>query len=174
MDSLLDSYLRLASTGEKVAAIGPLIINKDTGQPYKHRADLRERYSETGFVISSGSIVAMDTFAAIGLMMEGLFIDYVDSEWCWRARNRGYKSFIDTTLHMPHKVGENERKVLGFPVLCAKPFRYYYVYRNILLLYRKDMYLGFGKRKVLSGTSFACFTSLSLPVGTVGKSSALC
>ena len=135
--SLLDSYLRLASTGEKVAAIGPLIINKDTGQPYKHRADLRERYSETGFVISSGSIVAMDTFAAIGLMMEGLFIDYVDSEWCWRARNRGYKSFIDTTLHMPHKVGENERKVLGFPVLCAKPFRYYYVYRNILLLYRK-------------------------------------
>lgn len=136
VDSLLDSYLRLASTGEKVATIGPLIVNKSTGQLYKNSVSLNQRYAEVDFVISSGSIVSVEVFKKNGLMIPELFIDAVDIEWCLRTKQNGYSSFIDTHLRMFHKVGEADRHILGFPVLLSKPFRYYYVYRNFFLLCR--------------------------------------
>lgn len=136
INGLLISYKGLMNIGKKVASIGPLIMNKSTGRPYKNGADLNKRYTEVDFVISSGSIVGIEVFKEVGLMIDNLFIDTVDMEWCWRARNKGYQNFMDTSLRMFHKVGEADRSVFGFPILLSKPFRYYYVYRNFFLLCR--------------------------------------
>lgn len=39
----------------------------------------------THHVMSSGSIIPLKKFREVGLYNDKLFIDFVESEWCWRA-----------------------------------------------------------------------------------------
>jgi len=86
----------------------------------------------------------MHALEAIGDMDESLFIDHVDTEWFLRAQAKGYKAFGVCSAMMEHDLGENFRKVrlFGFGrerfVPQHKPFRYYYMFRNSVALYRRD------------------------------------
>lgn len=93
------------------------------------------------FLISSGSLFSVSALQAIGGMDEGLFIDHVDTEWFLRARNSGYKAFGVGSALMQHELGE---KTLQFTLANQqrnvpqhKPFRYYYIFRNSILLYKR-------------------------------------
>jgi len=91
--------------------------------------------------ISSGSLIALETLDHVGVMDEGLFIDHVDTEWFLRARSKGYKAFGSCKAIMGHGLGENTHQVnIGGRkrnVPQHKPFRYYYIFRNSILLYKR-------------------------------------
>ena len=70
-------------------------------------------------------------------MNEGLFIDYVDIEWCLRARHRGYESFGVFAAHMRHSLGDKHIGMLGKKITLHTPARYYYQFRNPLWIYRQ-------------------------------------
>ena len=70
VEELFEAYSVVAAFDPKVAAVGPLVINKVTGMPYKSTADLSRKYSEVRELISSGSVVALQTFREVGCMME--------------------------------------------------------------------------------------------------------
>ena len=53
-----------------------------------------ELYTSADYIISSGTLIHVDAFKAVGLMMEELFIDYVDLEWGLRAKKMGYHCFV--------------------------------------------------------------------------------
>ena len=83
------------------------------------------------------SIQAINT---IGGMDEDLFIDHIDTDWFLRALSLGWRSYGICDALMEHSLGEDTRRIwLGrwryIPV--HKPFRYYYIYRNSLLLYKR-------------------------------------
>ncbi|MGI6219820.1 MAG: hypothetical protein ACOYJE_08210 [Bacteroidaceae bacterium] len=134
---LLNAYLVVAAFDPKVAVVGPLIINRSTGLPYKTKADLSRQYSEVRELISSGSVVALKTFQEVGSMMELLFIDGVDFEWCWRARSMGYRCYLATGIPMKHMVGRGGKLIFRhIHILFPAPDRYYYLYRNWQILMR--------------------------------------
>lgn len=107
---------------------------------------------EADFLISSGSLMSLKAIEEIGLMDEGLFIDHVDTEWFLRAKNKGYKAFGVCDAVMQHGLGETTHQIaiskgVGRQrnVPQHKPFRYYYIFRNSVLLYKRAYASGLWK-----------------------------
>jgi rhamnosyltransferase len=137
----------LRATGLKVAAVGPRYVDarQDNPPPFirvrggrLHRLPCPspETVNEVDYLIASGCLIAADTFAAVGLMNEALFIDYVDIEWGLRARALGYLSYGVCSATMAHDLGEQPIVVLGHAKPSHSPLRHYYHFRNACWLYR--------------------------------------
>jgi len=101
--------------------------------------------------ISSGSAITAVTFDVAGLMDEGLFLDYVDIEWCLRARARGVPILVDPASSMRHAIGDKTVEVGSLRVFVDSPVRTYYRMRNALLLLRKkDVPVIFAAKEITS------------------------
>ena len=92
----------------------------------------------TEMLISSGSLVAMPTFDALGELDGALFIDHVDTDWCLRIRHSGRWMAVVPDAHMHHQLGDRAlrlwwRRWRLLPV--HSPIRLYYTFRNSLWLY---------------------------------------
>lgn len=99
-----------------------------------------KRYVRADFLISSGTLIPVSIFDEIGKMDERLFIDHVDTDWFLRANQKGYPSYGACDAFMEHGLGEQTYKFwLGrwHYLPKHKPFRYYYIFRNSILLYKK-------------------------------------
>lgn len=105
-------------------------------------------------VIASGKILNAKYLNNIGLMDENLFIDWVDFEWCWRARKKGYKIIGNADVTIDHQLGDSS-KDLGFrEVNLRSPVRHYYITRNAFHLALRDKSLDLPHRIILFFKSF--------------------
>lgn len=148
---LVASHRQLAAAGKSVAAIGPRFRDAHSHELSSHvafgawrikRVDCEgeKPYVPVDYLITSGSLIAVDTLSKVGLMDEGLFIDHVDTEWTLRALSKGYPSYGDCMAEMHHELGEYRKRIWLFRwrnIPIHKPFRYYYIFRNSVLLYRR-------------------------------------
>ena len=122
---LRDKFIELSHTS-KIAAIGPKIIDKSS---ITGTQDSNTVY-EIDKIISSGTFTSLKNIECIGGMDEKLFIDFVDHEWCWRARFNGYNIFITSSFHLNHRIGIKNVKFWGIHLHITAPIRYFYRYRN--------------------------------------------
>lgn len=146
VSKLLDAEKSLIQSGERVAAVGPQFVDEKTGRGsfaircgifWVNKIKLDPQSSlpvETDHLIASGSLISAATIEAVGLMCEGLFIDWVDIEWALRARSFGYKSYYVPNAVMVHSVGDAVIQVLGRDVHLHSDFRNYYLLRNATYL----------------------------------------
>jgi GT2 family glycosyltransferase len=91
-------------------------------------------------VIASGSMISRELFAAIGLMAEGFFIDYVDHDFCLRARAAGYRIRLVGDAVLRHRQGnKTKRTIAGITLVTANysPLRRYHIFRNRLFVLRR-------------------------------------
>ena len=96
---------------------------------------------EADFLISSGSLIPISVIADIGGVDASLFIDHVDTEWCFRAKAKGYKLFGVQDAIMLHSLGDHRIRFWFLrwrTVPYHSPFRYYYMFRNSVLLQRRS------------------------------------
>lgn len=147
IDSLFQTYTSLQKEGYHVGAVGPRAYNKTTGTPYPHQCNyisetnLKDgtHLTEVTYVMSSLSLQRADTFKDVGLLDTSLFIDGVDSEWCWRGKNLcGLRYFVNEDIHISHQLGQGMKSVAGKKISITPPYRMFYMYRNFLWLCRKD------------------------------------
>jgi rhamnosyltransferase len=145
LQALLEEATELGNAGVKLATIGPTPINRATGLPYQERVPRPVEYLSNGRtrrrgeIISSGSLIPVGAFAAVGLLDEELFIDGVDHEWCWRAgRLHGWVVGMSERTTLSHMLGEGDRSLLGIRVKVSTPFRTYYQVRNYFILARRN------------------------------------
>lgn len=139
---LLSTYEWLNSQGIKVGAVAPLGIDVFTSQPFNYESvSIGEINNGTHHLIevfqtmSSMSLVSMDTLKTCGLMRDTLFIDGVDSEWCWRATYiDGSRHFYDRDITMQHTLGLNSYRIANHNIHITPPFRLYYQIRNYIWL----------------------------------------
>lgn len=92
------------------------------------------RPAEVDIVISSGSMVNREALDIIGMMNEDLFIDYVDTEWCLRARARGVPIKVLPDAIMMHSIGDDSLDLKYLKVPVHSPARRYYRVRNSFYL----------------------------------------
>jgi rhamnosyltransferase len=93
---------------------------------------------EASTVITAGSFVSLAAFRAIGGYRNDLFVDYVDIEFCLRARARGYRVLASRTQTMTHRIGQPVVRWIGRrPVMTTNhsAARRYYITRNRLLVW---------------------------------------
>ncbi|WP_409014959.1 glycosyltransferase family 2 protein [Caballeronia sp. LP006] len=130
--------------GERVAVTGPAYYDERLGgvTPFVRFAAWKlERIPASGnavidadFLISSGSCVNLACWDEIGPMDDALFIDFVDLEWCVRARKRGYRVVGVPWIHLKHSLGGEPISVFGRPYPSHNPLRHYYLFRNVIAL----------------------------------------
>jgi rhamnosyltransferase len=93
-------------------------------------------YAHPHYVITSGSIIPMKVLDDVGLMREELFIDFVDIEWCLRARKYGYEVVAINKVMIDHHLGDYAVSFMGHHYPIHSPLRMYYYFRNAMYLYR--------------------------------------
>lgn len=131
---LVDSHNKLYSQGKLVGLVGPVAFNKDKSieDTYHVKRKLSHDYIEVKQTLSSGSLISKETLVAVGMMEEELFIDLVDYEWCWRAKKKGFSTYIIPEIKLAHRLGEGRKKLIGLEFGIPAPIRHYYQYRNTL------------------------------------------
>lgn len=140
IDVLLHAWRQAKGEGLKVAALGPNY--KDTKGMYQSpfvkikglglaRVECNAGESvEVDHLISSGCLIDLETLRDIGPFEEQLFIDYVDTEWCLRARKKGYLLLGVGDADMQHSLGDNYLRFLHKRIPAHSPVRHYYLLRN--------------------------------------------
>ena len=93
-----------------------------------------ERIWEVDHVIASGCLMPAAALRHVGLMREDFFIDWVDVEWCLRARDHGFKVYGVCGAALEHRLGDQVAWVLGREVPLHAPWRHYYQARNVVLM----------------------------------------
>lgn len=150
VESMLEAYREAMDTsGRKVAAIGPRVINPQTRRqtPFKlfnrvvFRSDRPFHGSQHLFhadiLITSGTLIPLSCLADVGPMKASYFIDNVDLEWCFRAKSRGWALVGTDRAILYHAIGERSNDPLVRKGILAKhnPDRTYYSSRNRVHLY---------------------------------------
>ena len=152
ISKLLSAYNLLLRNNHLVSAVGPTFQDPVTGNvanfiTSKSARDCQsDNLSADGcipvdYLISSGSLIALDAIDIIGDMDELLFIDRVDTEWFFRASAKGYQAFGVSDAIMLHLLGDKTCKVwLGRwrHVPQHSPLRHYYMFRNSIFLYKRS------------------------------------
>ena len=105
----------------------------------KEEEDFQTRYIDN--CITSGSYIRLSAWKEIGGFDDKMFIDHVDTDYCYRLSLSGWKIIQTSYKGLLHEVGSNTKRkhLLGkeFVVFNHSPFRCYYIVRNQIYFARK-------------------------------------
>jgi rhamnosyltransferase len=149
VSSLLNTYNELKNAGYTVSGVGPRFINTITQakeyfysiESNKHVTDKKSKVANTyysDFMITSGALIPVSALNFIGEFESSLFIDYVDTEWNFRALSKGYRCFGTDLDIMEHSLGDKCFNCFGIKkFFLHSPIRVYYQVRNAGILKKR-------------------------------------
>ncbi|WP_289157776.1 glycosyltransferase family 2 protein [uncultured Muribaculum sp.] len=140
IEALYNEIINLNKNFSNVGALGPKIIDsysQKTSKAYSSELE-NQKYIEVPTLISSGTIVPIHVFKEVGMFDSSLFIDYVDHEWCWRCGVYGFLCFQTNQIRLNHPVGKRTISFGALRFIESSPFRYFYQYRNYLILLKRN------------------------------------
>ncbi|GAB1408469.1 rhamnosyltransferase [Thermomonas brevis] len=148
---LLEAHHALESAGLHVGAVGPAMIDADTGGAHGFHAIRgmvwRRLFPGDGNPVSchnlngSGTLMRADLYRRLGGLETGFFIDHLDTEWSFRILAHGHGLYGVPRAQFHHRMGEATRRIwwLGKrPWPQRSPRRHYYLYRNAVRLMGRD------------------------------------
>jgi rhamnosyltransferase len=149
VERLLVAWTDLGGDDGRVAAIGPSLVDRrdDRVLPFVRFGALSVKrqkrggaaYAQADFIVSSGMLTTVAMFEKIGWLDEGLFIDNVDLDWCFRATHQGLALYGVHDARLLHQIGDLKysASVCGrrYSIYQHRPLRQYYITRNRILLY---------------------------------------
>lgn len=134
----------------RIGAVGSSFTNINSGKLFpfhvvvkgsplygRRSASVEAPHVEAITLITSGTLVPTAVFDEVGLMREDFFIDCVDTEWCYRARARGYALYGTAWATMLHRMGDATLRFWFFGWIKGNvhsPLRIYYQIRNLVRL----------------------------------------
>ncbi len=162
---LINATERLLSGNAQVAAVGPRIVDvrpagsfeypfrrRRLGWPVDVKCTRTSEFVEVDFLITSGSVISLAAYEAVGPFDRDFFIDSVDMEWGFRARAYGYRLYGVCSAAMSHELGTGDSvSAFGLTILGHSPVRRYYYARNTVRMLRLS-HVGLGwKIRMLLG-----------------------
>ena len=145
------NVLEARDDAKDLAVIAPAVVNKATGVPGRFirrtgRFSFERLDCDSGILenvvwaISSGSLLNLKVYEQIGPLRDGFFIDYVDTEYCLRAGEHGYKIIVACKAHLYHHLGNQQQRTISgrshYPTFHS-PLRWYYISRNRVQMIRQ-------------------------------------
>jgi rhamnosyltransferase len=138
---------RLRATRDSFPAIARLAVIGARFRDTSGRAIETTKLESTGSlwqevesVITSGSFLSLAAYGAIGPFRNEFFIDYVDTEYCYRARALGFKIIETREPLMSHSIGAQTLHRVGWSAKWTTNHsadRRYYIARNNTVLLRE-------------------------------------
>ena len=146
---LCEAY-RETKDPERIAILAPGIFNRGLDKstyylrprfgPFYERARCDGGILESvSTVITSGSMINLMIFQELGGYREDFFMDFVDTEYCLRARMSGYKIAVACGARLEHVLGQRrEVRVIGLRLYPTfhPPQRWYTISRNRVVMIR--------------------------------------
>ena len=137
---LVLAYQNLLASGQKVGAVGPQQVDRRTGRCAPFLAPIsRQRRRvvpeadqtvEVDHLITSGCLVPVHVWRAVGPFLDELFIDYVDIEWSLRLRYRDWHLFGVGGATLTHTIGDNVAQWWAWQFPWHSSLRHYFIFRN--------------------------------------------
>lgn len=147
VEALIAASDKLGASGEAVAAVGPLIVERQTGivAPLPQIVEgkvcfhlpSREAPTRCEYLIAAGTLISMQAFETVGPMNEAYFVDQVDVEWCLRAAAAGLGVYCVPQARLDHAIGDEVVSFWMFgrrQLAVHSPMRDYFYFRNSLRL----------------------------------------
>ena len=126
-----------------IGIVGPSPVDAATGKHYETLAGRHQQIDDRDMVITSGMLVRREALAKVpGGFREDFFVDYVDVDFCLRARRDGVRIVRDLSLEMPHSIGDvRTHRFLGKQVRVGHQaeWRHYWNTRNGTILIREHL-----------------------------------
>ena len=100
---------------------------------YRRQSCLPGEARPVTIVINSGALYDLELHRVLGGFREDYFIDYVDTEYCLRARRAGYEILVACDAKLHHRWGNaRQMSILGLSTRPTfhSPLRWYYISRN--------------------------------------------
>lgn len=152
MVSKLMKYYSSDDANSRVAAIGPVTVDTRSNiksyflttcfwLPFRYIPNKKKSGNliSVSFLIASGSLINMSAISRIGGKRSNYFIDHVDTEWCLRARQNGFKLLGVHDAFLKHTLGDTVKRVwflYARHVAYHSALRDYYMFRNTIHLLR--------------------------------------
>jgi rhamnosyltransferase len=153
VERLLATEGELLARGVRVGAVGPVYYDPKLARTWPFYAfgklGVRERRCGDAqreraevvpcdLLITSGALIRRAVLERTGPLREDFFIEHVDTEWSLRARYLGFLLFGACSARMEHSLGDSvvHLPITGQRVQLYPAYRYYYAFRNALLLWR--------------------------------------
>jgi len=141
-ESMVESLLSMAQLKAQmsmrpISAIGPRYVGENRSDSFFIQYGLlkfKRLYKDA----SNGNLTPCDFLISSGA------IDHVDTEWFLRAKSKGFQAYGSFDSIMEHSLGERTHafRFLGIGrernIPEHKPFRYYYMFRNSIALYKRS------------------------------------
>ena len=138
-ENIIESNVDLLDSDTNIAIVSCVI--EDRNQKHKKpERDISNKYSEIETCITSASLTNVEIWQDVGGFDEEMFIDYVDIEYCIRARQHGYRIIRNNEVVLSHAIGNIvEKRLLWFWVTVRNhsAFRKYYQIKNLLYMHYK-------------------------------------
>ena len=143
LDHLLDPVIEGIEEIQKLAALCPTVKSKSFPEinlpSYKWNgkrflniiADNTEELIPVHSSITSGTLYQVKVLQKIRGFREDYFIDFVDHECHMRFNKAGYKMFWVHKASIFHELGTAKKDSNGEIMFTHKPWRYYYMGRNM-------------------------------------------
>ncbi len=152
---LLRAEHECAAHGKRVGAVGPTFTDAHTGLTFPFQAQVPGKFFyghlrasaaqpvvEALTLITSGKLIPAEVWRVVGPMRDDFFIDYVDIEWCHRARAAGFHLYGTVWAKMMHRMGDAQLRVWYFgwrSESAYSPLRVYYRIRNFIVLCKQNI-----------------------------------
>jgi rhamnosyltransferase len=143
VDGLLSAATAAQYAGVPVGMVAPGSVR---GLPVR-RGPILNGIQLGGEPIQSGLLIPVPVLERLGLFQSSLFIDGVDSEFYLRCEDQGLRTVLAADAALNHSLGsQSAASVFGkelslgkksLNVRTAADWRYYYLFRNRLLLARQ-------------------------------------
>ncbi|MBR3225046.1 MAG: glycosyltransferase [Atopobiaceae bacterium] len=138
-DGLVEGLL--GNMHEDVGIASPRIVDRNDVEEESYTG-VTEELSRA---ITAGSLVNLHAWRAVGGYDEGLFVDWVDYEFCDNLRVRSYRIVRVNTVTVLHELGKKEFKGVGWTFSWSRGFYRAPIYRNERSLVRRyDLMRGHG------------------------------
>jgi rhamnosyltransferase len=140
--------LDIFAKANPVTRVGIVCVDAVNGAPTLPTWTSPEGFGLVEEAIQTGFVISRECLESAGLFDERLVIDTVDTEYCLRVRDAGFRIAVAKGTDVQHALGRQvELRPFGFPVRdddgrvktyqYHSPFRRYYIARNnIDLMYR--------------------------------------
>lgn len=137
----MSGVIKAYTDPERIAVVGSNYTDvKGEHVKYEVANGRYPTWKEVTTTITSGSLISLCAFQDIGPFREEFFIDFVDHEYCLRARCRGWRVLVTGAPVMAHSIGSpTTNRILGVTLGTTNhpSQRCYFGARNCLVLLRE-------------------------------------
>jgi rhamnosyltransferase len=163
---LLEAHCELSRRGENCAAVSPIFYDRREGRktrfPFYREIGGSVRTITTN--ASPSGLIEVDVLITSGMLVKAtlwqsglhynssLFVDYTDTDWCFRVKAEGQKLFACSNQEMGHALSDAPPvRFFWLSFFRYSPLRRYYYFRNTVYIVRQP-YVSFAwKRRLAFG-----------------------